>query len=43
LHVKGNALTRKGISKKFKERSFIAKERPKRRQQADTKPKPPDA
>jgi len=38
-----NALASKGISKELKEWIAIAKDRPKWRQQAHSKPKPPDA
>jgi len=38
----GNALASKGISKEFKERIAIAKDRP-IGQQTHSKPKPPDA
>jgi len=38
-----DALASKGISKKFKARIAIAKDRPKWRQQTHFKPKPPDA
>jgi len=37
-----NALASKGIYKEFKEWIAIAKDRPKWRKQAHTKPKPPD-
>jgi len=38
-----NLLASKGLSKEFKEWIVIARDRPKWRQQAHSKPKPPDA